>query len=411
MNRSIEQALVSLLPTNNATLPQDLTQLASSLLAQSRHRASTLKAEEEVARPYACAHIACARLKISLNLPPIDPRPPIPPRIYKRLYNHLDKILPASSSTPGTPGRATPGAVARTPNSRLRNGSQPHQLGSSPSKSRSRTTPAAKDKTLAEFRRGTGSKPGTPSAAKDSDGLPSWIRPTLRFLCAGLGPARIGPVVMSGVESIVAPRGVRTDDEWVNGNMVAMLGALYLYVWRGVMYSDTDLDAAQYAKFRKELAAALARAREEVKLNAKAPPRKKKQANGEEDGDDDDDERWEGWHSVRPKDFDAAALKMNRYGWLKLDWARGIDDLAQAARDGEEEDDNDDDDGTNQEPVQLRRADTMFQERYDYLSERKKKEYAVWKEGIMGRIKELEGDHRSLARPESDEDAMDIDEN
>lgn len=61
MNRSLEQALLSLLPTHNTDLPQPLIELASSLLAQSRNRASTLKAEEEISRPYACAHIACDR--------------------------------------------------------------------------------------------------------------------------------------------------------------------------------------------------------------------------------------------------------------------------------------------------------------------------------------------------------------
>ncbi len=55
MNRSIEQALLSLVPALNGSLPDPLVQLASSLVAQSRNRASTLKAEEEVARLYACA--------------------------------------------------------------------------------------------------------------------------------------------------------------------------------------------------------------------------------------------------------------------------------------------------------------------------------------------------------------------
>jgi origin recognition complex subunit 6 len=32
----------------------------------------------------------------------------------------------------------------------------------------------------------------------------------------------------------------------------------------------------------------------------------------------------------------------------------------------------------------------MFQERYDYLGERKRKAYAEWKEGMLKRIKELE---------------------
>ncbi len=61
MNRSIEQTLLSLLPTHNELLPRPLVELASSLIAQSRLRASALKPDEEIARPYACAHIACDR--------------------------------------------------------------------------------------------------------------------------------------------------------------------------------------------------------------------------------------------------------------------------------------------------------------------------------------------------------------
>jgi origin recognition complex subunit 6 len=61
MNRSIEQALTSLIPRHNDTLPPELIELASSLLAQSRNQASNLKAEEEIGRTYACANIACER--------------------------------------------------------------------------------------------------------------------------------------------------------------------------------------------------------------------------------------------------------------------------------------------------------------------------------------------------------------
>jgi hypothetical protein len=61
MNRSIDQALITLLPTLSSAPPKPLRELATSFLAQSRHKASTLKAEEEIARPYACAHIACNR--------------------------------------------------------------------------------------------------------------------------------------------------------------------------------------------------------------------------------------------------------------------------------------------------------------------------------------------------------------
>ncbi|KAK0741846.1 origin recognition complex subunit 6-domain-containing protein [Apiosordaria backusii] len=356
MNRSIEQALLSLIPTHNAALPPPLTELASSLLAQSRHKASTLKAEEEIARPYACAHIACDRLKITLNLPPIEPRPPIPPRIYKRLYSHLDKILPSGTSTPGrgTPARGGPDSRVRTPSTKLREQHAP--LGTSPLASKSRPLPGrttpSKEKSLAEFRDsnadGTPSKRKlvtTPQSKRKPSPLPSWIRPTLRFLCKELGPASIGPVVASGVESIVAPHGKQTEDEWVMVNLVSLLGALYLFVWRGV--------------------------------NVKG---------------DDSEKAWEGWYDVKLKDLDTAALTINRHGWLELDWAKGVEDLVRMNRERElDEEEDAEREARDAEPVQLRRADTMFQERYDFLTDRKRKAYAEWKEGIMKRINAQEG--------------------
>lgn len=61
MSRQLELALVSMLPTYGQDLPPQLIELAGSLLALSRSKASTLKAEEEIARGYACANIACER--------------------------------------------------------------------------------------------------------------------------------------------------------------------------------------------------------------------------------------------------------------------------------------------------------------------------------------------------------------
>ena len=62
MDKSVAQALTGLIPSLSGPLPQELVELAVSLLAQSRNKASSLKAEEEIARSYACAHIACERL-------------------------------------------------------------------------------------------------------------------------------------------------------------------------------------------------------------------------------------------------------------------------------------------------------------------------------------------------------------
>ena len=61
MERSIEQALSSLVPAFNSSPPEALVNLATALLAQSRTRASNLRNAEEIARVYVCAHMACER--------------------------------------------------------------------------------------------------------------------------------------------------------------------------------------------------------------------------------------------------------------------------------------------------------------------------------------------------------------
>ncbi|KAK3392497.1 origin recognition complex, subunit 6 [Sordaria brevicollis] len=401
MNRSIEQSLLSLLPTHNTDLPPPLIDLASSLLAQSRHRASTLKAEEEIARTYACAHLACDRLKISLNLPPIDPRPPIPPRIYKRLYSHLSNILPSTSSTPGrgTPRKAdlaagtttTPrsGRTLKTPTSRLRDQAAARDdLTASPSAGRStrsaggRTaTPgtATKEKPLHQFRGTLFPRKDTTSGGNE-EGLPKWMKPTLRFLLKEIGPSNIGPVVMSGIESIVAPQGKRTEDEWVNANLVSLLGALYLYVWRGVTWPESDMVQEEYVAMRKKVVAALKRARETVKVAVKV---------GEEQ--EDEEKVWEGFGEVKFRELDAATRYVGtNQEWLEMDWVDGVRDLVRREREGLEAEDGVEDSDKEVEVVKVGQGDSMFQDRYDYLGEQKQREYAIWKEDILKKIKALE---------------------
>lgn len=56
-----EQALTGLIPALSGPLPAELVDLALSLLARSRSVAHSLKPDEEIARPYACAQMACER--------------------------------------------------------------------------------------------------------------------------------------------------------------------------------------------------------------------------------------------------------------------------------------------------------------------------------------------------------------
>ncbi|EPE07686.1 origin recognition complex subunit 6 [Ophiostoma piceae UAMH 11346] len=251
MNRSADQALRSLLPTHNGPFPPQLADLAGSLLAQSRHRASTIKADEEIARSYACAHIACDRLKTSLNLPPIEPRPPIQPRLYKRLYAYLNTVLkPASSaannraegSLASPANRATPSKANAT------NTNTPSKLGT-PSRTPSRMPVAKAFMNL----------PPPPKPAAGS--FPPWLRPTVRFVCHELGYPILAPTIMAGLAVIhrevedeaksKRPKGSRPQEEedededededmteWLEENLTSLVAALYLYSvtsWRGVL--------------------------------------------------------------------------------------------------------------------------------------------------------------------------------
>ncbi|KAF5655550.1 origin recognition complex subunit 6 [Fusarium sp. NRRL 25303] len=368
MSRQIEQALLSLMPTHGSDLPPALVELAGSLLAQSRHQASTLKADEEIARTYACANIACDRLKITLDLPPIEPRPPIPPRIYKRLYTHLDNILRGNS----TPTRATPGRT-RTPGSRFRDADNSPASGSRPLPSRATPT---KEQSLAQFRTPTKGVTDTPTKSTRKKeafarvNLQAWIHPTTRWVCAETDHKKLAPTILAGMENIITPAGRRTDDDWVLQNLTALFAAIYFFVTMRVkaLVSGEGIDREGYVPLRKEILALLARARSEVTVKDLA----------EEDA-------WEGWSTVKSKDFDDAVAKVNERAWLTGDWYQGIADVVKLSQRSHLEDVE----MQNEETIpkmQIKKADTMFQDKYDFLSEAKRTKYMHWREDMFAKI-------------------------
>ncbi|KAF4448297.1 Origin recognition complex subunit 6 [Fusarium austroafricanum] len=369
MSRQIEQALLSLMPTYGSDLPPSLVELAGSLLAQSRHRASTLKAEEEIARLYACANIACDRLKITLDLPPIEPRPPIPPRIYKRLYTHLDNILPSGASTPS---RATAGRT-RTPGSRFRDADNSPASGSRPLPSRGTPT---KEQSLAQWRTPSKGATGTPTRstrkkeAFTGDNLHAWIQPATRWLCEETDHKKLAPTILAGMETIVTPGGRRTDDEWVLQNVTALFAAIYFFVTMRVkaLASGEGIDREGYVPLRKEILALLSRTRKEVIVR-----------------DLEDENAWEGWSNLKSKDFDDAVAQINERAWLTGDWYQGIADVVKLTQRTHLEDVEMLDEET-MPKMQVKKADTMFQDKYDFLSEAKRTSYMHWKEDMFAKI-------------------------
>ncbi|KAI0113533.1 hypothetical protein GGR51DRAFT_546812 [Nemania sp. FL0031] len=382
MAKGTEPTLYSLLPSYSTALPQPLLELASSLLAQSRHNAGALKADEEVARSYACAHIACERLKISLNLPPIQARPPIPPRLYKRLYTHLDNVLPS-------PSLSKPSRV-RTPTSKAKEAG----LFGSTQRIPSRATPT-KDTSLAKFRspaaaRADGtptksaSKPPPLAAKKRKAGgvdssLPAWIRPTIQLLCKELDQEIIGRTVLAGMQTIVAPHGRRSKDQWVNDHLTPLLAAVYCLV-SGQLYvltSGKDLDNRQYSRIRKSILGVLEHAQEKVAVQGM-----------------DEDELWIGWSDITSKDIDMSMAQIIKRDWQKDEWFQGFEDMVKrsepdADNSGDGDDADSEEDSRISEKLHIQRADTMFQSRWD-MTDQKRREYREWKDGILQRIEEIE---------------------
>uniref|UniRef100_L2GG81 Origin recognition complex subunit 6 n=1 Tax=Colletotrichum fructicola (strain Nara gc5) TaxID=1213859 RepID=L2GG81_COLFN len=353
MNRSIEQTLLSLMPQHGPALPPSLVELAGSLLAQSRHRASTLKADEEIGRLYACANIACD-----------SPAP-------RSLQESTNASTPTSTtSSPTPPSIAPPARTAlRAPDNATRT---PH-----------RPTPN-KDRSLSNFRSpaaGAGANPNaTPSKStgkaafpSDKSGLHFWIQPTIRYMCREAKQAHLAPTMLAGMEYIVVPGGLRTRDGWVRENLAALCGAVFFFVTQQVkkLAGGEDIDRESYVPTRKLIMGLLEKAREEVDARGL-----------------DDDEAWEGWAQVKPKEFDAALKEVGDRGWLEADWYRSLGDVIEAgnaiaeSRGGEKSD--------SYKTAPVRRADTMFQDRYDFLSEKKRRDYRIWKESILRRIDIME---------------------
>jgi origin recognition complex subunit 6 len=198
-------------------------------------------------------------------------------------------------------------------------------------------------------------------------------------MCRETGQSRLAPSMLAGAEYIIAPGGRRTKDEWVVGNLSALCGALYYFVVQQVRKLQTgeEINRENYVPARREIRRLLARVKEEV------PP-----AKGLSPAD-----FWAGHEAVKAKDIDAAVEQMTDRGWLEQDWFRGLIDLVaqggnQAEGDGLEEEG--DDDAAPQAKSTIRGADSMLQDRYDYTSEEKRRDCRIWKEGILGRIDQLE---------------------
>ncbi|KAK2736458.1 hypothetical protein FQN55_001634 [Onygenales sp. PD_40] len=436
-NKSLEQALANLLPTHAEALPPELIQHAASLLAQSRSYGSSLKPDEEIARPYACAEIACRRLSKKLKLPPLLGRPPCPPRVYKKLYNYLEQALLKAStgarrdtttttSASNTPRKATVASTSlRTPSKATSTPigtSHKRALPTTPSqKSASRPKAQAKGKS-----NGISKK----AVIKDA---PTWTMPVIRRVCKTLStrtptstpasrPAistRLPPHIFAGISSILffvsqlqnkergegnqnaahtaflSPLTANTDpesqDKTYRDRITELIVAVYFVVLArrrpNVTSSSTSANKLDVAEYLEMSAAALAGVGLEGKRYV------------------DDVDMW-------------LAIIMTR-SWTKgTEWFDNVPGPGQAGEEeygeldeGMDEDEDDEDEIVGPKRRKAIRRETrrrsgnvgsenarersgllpglgtMMQERLDWLSEERREDYMLWREGVMERIR------------------------
>jgi origin recognition complex subunit 6 len=323
------------------------------------------------------------RLKQTLNLPKIEPRPPCPPRIYSKLYTYLDRTL-----------------IVRK-RGRLRNSQSTASTATKPVPSRPTPTKAS---SLAPYK----TTPGSASSSRKrglrftdaGNDVAVWIPFAARALCKELNAPAAVPHVLAGVTTILTQRSPFLDNceenllEDKKDKQPALIAAVYCFV--GTRMSGRETNGSEYVAHRTLMLRTLKRFREDEAITERV----RKKWNGKKDME------WEGWEDVGPKDVDSWLLHISSRGWLSLDWFENIVEgsgLGPKGNPSRLEDDAALDteasaaDGS--KDPQQRGIGTMMQDRVDYLSEKKRAEYKVWKEDVMARIEEME---KEIAQEDTD---------
>jgi origin recognition complex subunit 6 len=316
---------------------------------------------------------ALHRLKQSLNLPKIEPRPPCPPRIYNKLYNYLDGILlvrrssrpPKLKSAELTPTKALPSRPTPTKEAAL----TPYK-----------TTPG----------RGASSRKRGLQFADSTKDIAPWIHPTIRGLCKELAAPAAAPHILAGVTTVLTLPSPSLSNDRENqrqdkkDKVPALIAAVYFFV--GTRLSGRETSGQEYISQRKGVLSTLAKLREDQELGEKIRGKTK------------DGVEWEGWEKVGTKDVDVWLLEISTRGWLKLDWFENIIEGAGVelkVDSGHVEDDDESHPpmaggGVENKNVLQSGLGTMMQDRVDYLSEKKRAEYRIWKQGILAKLKQIE---------------------
>lgn len=404
MPTQTELALSSLLPTLSI-LPRELINLSTSLLAQSRAKAASLKPEEEIGRTYACCHIACERLRNKLGLEVVKAAPPVKPRVYKKLHAYLDSVLKTTSSAPQTPKKDRKEDKLKEGNA-VPSGEK--NAVAQPSFKNNVETVAPSRKRKAD----QGSKSESSTTAE----IPAFVMPLIRHICKDFVTPAAAPHVFAGTESVLraseqvdgAAKRRRTssrksqsgDDAGIAAHSIPAL-VLTIFIAVSTQMYGADAEAGDEELYCAE---AIKAARGYLSGNASQLP----------------------FEYDESMDMVADIKRFNKQmltTWSEMEWYQNVPDSAPETRttkddlrEEEEEDEGEDEVVTpakkNTSKTPLRRKEkhakrplddedvgaagllpglgTMFQPAIDWLSEERKADFARWKKGALQQIAIIE---------------------
>lgn len=208
-------------------------------------------------------------------------------------------------------------------------------------------------------------------------------------MCRKLEAPSAAPHILAGVTTILTQPSPSSSIDRAGSvrdkkdKIPALLAAVYFFV--RTRLSGRETSGKEYVVQRKGLLIALAGMREDPELN------KKVGGNGKDDG------QWEGWEQVTTKDVDAWLLEISAKGWLSLDWFQNIVEgggVEVIEGDGDHLDFNPSSElaakGSEIRDNMRTGLGAMIQDRYDYLSDKRRADYRIWKQGIMERIELIE---------------------
>lgn len=205
------------------------------------------------------------------------------------------------------------------------------------------------------------------------------MKPVIRFICAESKQEKLASSLVAGMEAITIPGGRESTDEWIWENYTSLFSAVCYWVFVRAKAATTGHPIPREPAYqqRREILSLLTQARKTVAVPGM-----------------DEEELWKNWADLKPRDFTKAVETVADRSWLG-DWWVGIDDVVNST-DWDNTQLPDEEELNLIAPIRVRRADTMFQDQFDYLSDARKADFKSWKQDILTRIAERQAELNAM---------------